>query len=73
MAIKLSACSDEELKEFNEALKEITERLSVQVVAVPIFVPEDSTRKFMVDAQLVIMKKEEVADEPALEEEKADA
>lgn len=73
MAIKLSACSDEELKEFNEALKEITEKLNIQVVAVPIFVPEDSTRKFMVDAQLVIMKKEEVEDEPASEEEKADA
>jgi len=65
MAIKLEACSEEELKAFNTDLKELADKHSVQLTAVPIFVPESSTQKFLVDAQVVVMKKIEVPDEEA--------
>lgn len=56
----LKPCTQEELNTFNEGLRNLLESNGLEMRVQPTFVPETSTNKFLVDAQVVVYKKVEL-------------
>lgn len=59
---KIKPCTKEEVESFNADFQEIIKKHDVEVRAVPVFLPDDVTGKFVVDSQLTVFKKVPLTD-----------
>ncbi len=65
---RLEPCTNEQVDAFNKDLFDLIEKHKIELLAVPVFVQETSSGKFMADAQVKIFNKVLIPDEqPAVQ------